>query len=278
MTDCLVTELRFATGRPVESVDSQAVRERVPIRVVAMARLADMAAARAVRRAAAGAIVGIAGRRADFAWFLRVMEARIPMNPMPMHSSHTTSLFHGARLAALLAAAAGLSACVSRDPDPSMRAPVAPSETAMSNEAPPEPIAPQPPAPPKPPAVPMAEHRAARIVVSPLSQVNRADAARPTIDLRIDSLDNIGAPARSAGEMRILVEAAGAEPAVCAFDIAMATKADEAKHFDAVLDQYVVRLEPRWTTAPARGADIVVTVSLTARTGETVSAKRTMRW
>lgn len=178
----------------------------------------------------------------------------------------------------LAAAAVGLTACVSRNPDPAMRAPVAPTETAMSNEAPPEPVAPTPPAPPKPAAVPMADHRAARIVVSDLSQVNRADAARPTIDLRIDSLDNIGASARSAGDMRILVEAAGAEPAVCAFDIAMATKADEAKHFDAVLDQYVVRLEPRWTTAPARGADIVVIVTLTARTGETMSSRRTLRW
>ncbi|MFZ9880787.1 MAG: hypothetical protein ACO3QC_05235 [Phycisphaerales bacterium] len=169
--------------------------------------------------------------------------------------------------------------CVSQSRDPAMREPVTPTATATSTEQLPAAPSPKPVELPPPPApVPMAQHRALRLEVSALSQVNRSNPTKPTLDLRIDALDNLGAPARAAGALRIVVEGAGAEPAACVFNISMATQADEAKLYDTVIEQYVVRLAPTWKKLPAAGADISVALELTPPTGEPLKATGLLRW
>jgi hypothetical protein len=183
------------------------------------------------------------------------------------------------RAAVAVAATVFATGCVTQSRDPAMRAPVAPTATATSTEQLPAAPSPKPAELPQPPApVPMAQHRALRLEVSALSQVNRSDPTKPTLDLRIDALDNLGAPARAAGALRIVVSGAGAEPAACVFNIAMATQADEAKLYDTVLEQYVVRLAPTWKTLPAAGADISIALELTPLAGEPLTAKRELRW
>jgi hypothetical protein len=180
---------------------------------------------------------------------------------------------------AAVAAAVFASGCVSQSRDPAMREPVKPTATATSTEQLPAAPAPKPAEAPPPPApVPMARHLALRLEVSALSQVNRSDPAKPTLDLRIDALDNLGAPARAAGTLRIVVAGTGADPAACVFNIAMATQADESKLYDSVLEQYVVRLAPTWKTLPAAGADISIALELTPTAGEPLAAKGTLRW
>ena len=122
-----------------------------------------------------------------------------------------------------------------------------------------------------------AVNHASRIVLSGLSRVNRSDATRPSLDLRIDALDRAGAPARTAGVFRIEVRT-DADPALLNFDISLLTPAAQAARFDTVLSQYVLRVEPQWTRAPASGASLAVTVTLVTQAETTLTTSNTIRW
>jgi hypothetical protein len=196
--------------------------------------------------------------------------------------------------AASIAAAAG---CVSEPKDPSQVQPVAPSEisdrTTAQGELPTQPAEQPPPARPDPPPIvepkpvpqrpapapePLADHSAARIELSALSRSNRRGAARQSLDLRLDAFAADGTAARMAGEVRVTVEADGAEPAFAAYDIPMSTRAEEARHYDAVLGQYVLRVAPAWSKPPRDGTPLRITVTVRPRAGGSIDAGGTVRW
>lgn len=188
------------------------------------------------------------------------------------------------------------SGCVSTPQDPSQNRPVAPSVTAerrdppsaaeIKPEPPPEivqvtPVEAQRPLP-RPaqilPPEPLADHGAARIELTQLSRSNRRGAARQSLDLRLDAFGSDGAPARAAGEIRVVVEADGAEPAFAAYDIPMSTRAEEARHYDDVLGQYVLRVAPAWSKPPRDGTELRVTVTIRPRVGEALETRGVVRW
>lgn len=185
--------------------------------------------------------------------------------------------------------------CMSTPQDPSQNRPVAPSATAerqdpppavdVKPEPPPEivqvaPVEPQRPLPtPRPTAPePLAYHGATRIELTQLSRSNRRGAARQSLDLRLDAFGADGAPARAAGEIRVVVEADGAEPAFAAYDIPMSTRAEEARHYDEVLGQYVLRVAPAWSKPPRDGTELRVTVTIRPRVGEAIETRGVVRW
>ncbi len=125
---------------------------------------------------------------------------------------------------------------------------------------------------------PLANHLAHSIVLTPLSRVRRAGGTNPSIDLRVDALDAAGAPSRVAGQLRVKVECADAMPAECTFDIALATRVEEATYYDTTLETYVVRLEPKFSREPALGSKLIVTLELTSATGARLDARGSVAW
>lgn len=174
-----------------------------------------------------------------------------------------------ASLAAILVSAS----CSTASNDPAMQPPTKPTETIPSGEAP-------PPTPPAiaPPASPLAAHEAMRFVLTQLTQVQRSASGAPTIDLRFDALDAGGNSTHMAGELRILLSVAGAEPGYLVFDVRLATEADQAKHFDETLRIYVVRLEPIFTKPPAAGTSIAVSSTLRANDGAVLESTGSFTW
>jgi hypothetical protein len=121
-------------------------------------------------------------------------------------------------------------------------------------------------------------NRATRIAWSGLSKVNRRSAAQPTLDVRVDSLDDNGDFAVASGQFRIVVRAEGCEPESQAFELSVSGVDDQRRHLDSVLSQYVLRVEPRWTRPPAEGARLSVTVSIATVLGTTLTTEGSMRW
>ena len=127
-------------------------------------------------------------------------------------------------------------------------------------------------------SVPMASHSASTIALTPLSRVRRAMNANPSIDLRIDALDAIGASSRMAGDLRVSVYCAGALPETSTFEIPLSTRAQEATYYDTTLELYVVRVEPKFTREPAAGAKLLVTLRLVPSSGATLEASGNVAW
>jgi hypothetical protein len=50
------------------------------------------------------------------------------------------------------------------------------------------------------------------------------------------------------------------------------------KHLDATLQQYVLRIDPSWATAPAAGSTLTVRVTLTGASGVTTTTVGSLRW
>lgn len=168
-----------------------------------------------------------------------------------------------------LFAALVLCACESAPRDPSESEPVQPiaSSPSVTGQAP-TPVA-------RPDEVPNA---ATRIAWSGLSRINRDDPRRTTLDLRVDSLDAAGAVATASGDFRIVVRAEGAEPAMMAFDLPVSRAAEQERHFDTLLGQYVLRVEMTWKQAPPVGTRLGVSISLTTATGTVLATEGSMRW
>jgi len=166
----------------------------------------------------------------------------------------------------LLALSIALLGCEAPPQNPSAVAPVSPlSEPSPAATAPVG----------KPNEVP---NRATRIAWSGLSKVNRRSAAQPTLDVRVDSLDDNGDFAVASGQFRIVVRAEGCEPESQTFELSVSGVDEQRRHLDSVLGQYVLRVEPRWTRPPAEGARLSVTVSIATVLGTTLSTEGSMRW
>ncbi|MCE2885155.1 MAG: hypothetical protein LW806_09690 [Planctomycetaceae bacterium] len=174
---------------------------------------------------------------------------------------------------AALAALVVLPACTPASNDPAMQPPTKPTETILSGEAPPPTV----PAV-APPASPLAAHEATQFVLTELTQVERSSSRAATIDLRYDALDASGNSTRMAGELRIVLRAAGAEPEYLVFDVRIATEGEQLKHFDETLRVYVVRLEPVFTKPPAPGASIGVASTLRANDGGILESEGAFAW
>ena len=124
-----------------------------------------------------------------------------------------------------------------------------------------------------------AAHTATSIEVSRLSRVNRTSArGRPSIDLRLDAFDAEGAPARLAGDLRVVVVAPGSEPETLVFEFPLRTVVDAARRYDATLEQYLVRVEPEWETPPAIGSSLDLSVRLMPPAGAPLEAVGRIEW
>jgi hypothetical protein len=166
----------------------------------------------------------------------------------------------------LLVLSIALLGCEAPPQNPSAVAPVSPlSEPSPAATAPVG----------KPNEVP---NRATRIAWSGLSKVNRRSAAQPTLDVRVDSLEDNGNFAVASGQFRIVVHAEGCEPESQTFELSVSGVDEQRRHLDSVLGQYVLRVEPRWTRPPAEGARLSVTVSIATVLGTTLSTEGSMRW
>lgn len=161
-------------------------------------------------------------------------------------------------------------ACESAQRDPSKSEPALPIASTQ-----PAPVAAAPTPTGKPNEV---ANAATRIAWSGLSRVNRGDPKRTTLDIRVDSLDAAGAVATASGQFRIVVHAEGADPAMLAFDLPVSCVAEQERHFDTLLDQYVLRVEPLWKQPPVAGTRLAVSVSVTTVLGTVLSTEGSMRW
>lgn len=171
------------------------------------------------------------------------------------------------------ATVAGLGGCSTRRTDAASAKPTKPSPEVDGVPTPvPPPV--QPAAPTEPPA----EHTASVIDISDLSRVERDLRRRPLIEVRIDARDASGAPARLGGAMRLVVQAPGAVPESQTFDLPLVSQKQADERYDAILRQYVLRIEPAWTTEPARGSAIEVRASLTLASGATLDAVGNIEW
>jgi hypothetical protein len=108
--------------------------------------------------------------------------------------------------------------------------------------------------------------------------VERDLRRRALIEVRVDARDASGAPARLGGAMRIVVQAPGAVPESQTFDLALRTQRQSDERYDPILLQYVMRIEPVWSTEPARGSTIEVRASLTLASGSTLEAVGSIEW
>jgi len=98
------------------------------------------------------------------------------------------------------------------------------------------------------------------------------------IDVRVDAVDPSGGAARIGGSMRIVVRAPGAVPESLAFDFPMRTQREADQRFDPTLKQYVLRIEPSWTTQPASGSTIDLVATLSLASGESLTASGAIEW
>lgn len=186
-----------------------------------------------------------------------------------MASANRTSRLAFAAAASLGIVVAGLSGCASRRTDAASAAPTKPSPEAGGVVASTEPAL---------PSEPPAGHTASTIAVSDLSRVERDLRRRALIEVRVDARDASGAPARLGGAMRIVVQAPGAVPESQTFDLALRTQRQSDERYDPILLQYVMRIEPVWSTEPARGSTIEVRASLALASGSTLEAVGNIEW
>jgi hypothetical protein len=175
--------------------------------------------------------------------------------------------------AAVLACALG--ACLSPPIDPTENVPVRACEERRVIDSPPAALV------EKPSELPIDErapHAATRLVISQLSRVERLANAPVLIDVRLDAFDATGAPAPLAGDLRIVVKSAAADPCYLAFDVPMASKRQVARRFDQTLRQYVIRLEPAWEREPVRGSDLELKATLLVQDGSVIEAEARLLW
>ena len=185
------------------------------------------------------------------------------------------------RVACIMASMTALSvgalvaSCVSVPIDPTANIPILASESA--DEGDPLPAALSPVAS-KVAADERAPHRAVAMVISKLSRIERVAGAPILIDVRLDAVDASGEPAPLAGDLRIVSTSSRCEPRHLAFDVALATKRQAEKRYDATLQQYVLRLQPEWDVEPLVGDELNLTATLTALDGSVLEATTRLTW
>ena len=158
-----------------------------------------------------------------------------------------------------------MAGCRQAQTDAATAQPARPADTVV------QPPAPQPIANPAP-------NTAVAISVSRLSRVVRQPGVVPVIDLRLDAVDASGRPASVGGEIRVVLEAPGAVPEAHAYDFMLRSVEEAEMHLDGTLQQYVLRIDPSWATAPAPGSTLTVRVTLTGAAGATTTAVGSLRW
>ena len=173
----------------------------------------------------------------------------------------------GAAVLALAPALAG--GCASRRTDAASAKPTKPSPETDGVTVPADAV---------PASEPLAVHTASAIDISDLSRVERDLRRRPLIEVRIDARDASGAAARLGGAMRLVVAAPGAVPESQTFDLPIRTQKQADERYDPILRQYVLRIEPSWTTEPARGSAVEVRATLALASGATLDAAGTIEW
>ncbi len=188
--------------------------------------------------------------------------------PRPLHGAVA-----GAAVAPIVAAAL-LFGCRQRETDPSEATPARPTSNAGSDR-----IGSTASGAGIVFGEPLAAHTARTIEISTLSRVNRtASRERPSIDLRLDAIDAAGAPARLAGNLRVVVVAPGSDPETLVFEFPLRTVADANRRYDATLEQYLVRVEPSWRTPPAAGSALEIAVRLMPPSGAPLEAVGRIDW
>ena len=175
----------------------------------------------------------------------------------------------------LLMASLVAASCVSVPVDPTANIPMRASESRSADETAPAAIG---PVSSRVPADERAPHAATSMMISPLSRVERTAGAPALVDVRIDAVDSLGEPVALAGDMRVVLKAAKADPCYLAFDIPLATKRQVERRFDVTLSQYVLRLQPEWDVDPTRGDDIVLTATLTTLDGKVLESTSHLAW
>lgn len=184
---------------------------------------------------------------------------------MSAHPSRATSL-----LVAGLVAATAMTACRQTQTDAAAATPTRPTQDAAVLEPSPAPAAAQ--------TAVAAPNTAVRISLSRLSRIARPAGAAPVIDLRIDGFEASGAPAQLGGHIRVELEAPGAFPARQTYDFPLATLEQAARHFDATLSQYILRIDPNWSISPPTGANLALSVTLTDPSGATFTTSGSLKW
>jgi len=182
-----------------------------------------------------------------------------------------------ATLAGALAASLLLSACSGQLIDPTANTPIRPSDLSDLEEASGVPDAVPPILRWSLPGA-TAAHAARDIRISQLSRVERLANAPTLIDIRLDATDKDGAFASIAGDLRITIRCAGAEPATLAFDATLKTEPEVKRRRDDVLGQYVLRLEPIWTREPARGTPLEISANLLTTEGKLIESRTSLVW
>jgi hypothetical protein len=104
------------------------------------------------------------------------------------------------------------------------------------------------------------------------------DAAAVPIEIRVEALDDAGISTRAVGTFVVTVVAAGAEPSSQRWKFDCATAAAHSARYDSVTDTYRFTVTPAWTTPPALGATIELSVVLYGADGAMPSASATLRW
>lgn len=194
--------------------------------------------------------------------------------PMGMTRGLGVRRADGACVAVATVLTLSLSACITAPVDPTTNVPIRATERRGGDE--------QPPAALSTPStgVPVDErapHTAMRIVISPLSRVERMANAPTLIDVRLDAFDSSAKPASMAGDLRIVLKSTG-EPGFLAFDVPLATKRQVARRIDGTLEQFVLRLEPDWRVEPIRGSDLELTATLLTADGGVLESSARLRW
>jgi len=180
------------------------------------------------------------------------------------------------RVARALVAALLLAGCSGALLDPTSNAPIQPSELTSEEIDLGGPDA----VPPNRSGIlpgPVAAHTASEIRISKLSRVERFSSP-PIVDIRLDAVGPDGAFATIAGDLRILLRCAGAEPTTLAFDVTLKTGPEVKRRRDEILEQFVLRLAPAWEREPARGEKFEVSANLLTVDGTLLRTRLDLVW
>lgn len=179
------------------------------------------------------------------------------------------------RVAAALVVA-GLAGCTGGLIDPTTNAPIQPSELTAKERDHGGPDA----VPPNLQGIlpgPAAAQTASEIRISRLSRVERY-AVPPLVDIRLDALGQDGSFATIAGDLRILIHCPSADPPTLAFDVTLKTAPEVKRRRDEVLEQFVLRLAPRWRREPDRGEKLEISANLLATDGSLLRSRIDLVW
>ena len=117
----------------------------------------------------------------------------------------------------------------------------------------------------------------AAIRVHPLTRVQRS-VAPPSIEVRLEFLDDTGEDTRAVGTVVIALECADAEPRELRRKFAIDLLSGNQKHFDPVTMTYRFVIVPDWSRPPADGASITIRSYLFGANGAVPQATERVAW